>query len=73
MPSVHAVSAPVEGTVVQINRSNGSAVKKGDILIRTEAGKTSTQITSPADGTLRVLAQQGANVKQGDKLAEVTN
>jgi len=67
------VLAPVSGTVGDIRKASGSAVKAGDIVIVQLATKTETNVTAPAAGTLKVLVQKGADVNQGDKIAEITS
>ena len=62
------VNAPMPGTIVDIKVSNGTAVKKGDLLLVMEAMKMENEIFSPADGTVTVVTSKGASVNSGDVL-----
>lgn len=74
-PSIGAgeqVKAPMPGTVLKINVSNGQQVKKGDVLCVLEAMKMENDIVSPKDGTITsVAAKQGATVNSGDVLVTI--
>mgnify|MGYP004612663235 CR=1 FL=1 len=66
------VNAPMPGTVLKINVSNGQQVKKGDVLCVLEAMKMENDIVSPKDGTITsVVAKQGATVNSGDVLVTI--
>ncbi len=48
------------GTILSVNVSNGSAVKKGDVLMILEAMKMENEIMAPCDGTVTsVSVDQG--------------
>lgn len=47
-----AISAPMPGTILKVNVSNGQAVKKGDVLFVLEAMKMENEIMAPCDGTV---------------------
>ena len=64
-----AVSAPMPGTILKVNVSNGQAVKKGDVLFILEAMKMENEIMAPCDGTVAgVSVAQGASVETGTAL-----
>ena len=64
-----AVSAPMPGTIVKVNVTQGQAVKEGDVLCILEAMKMENDITAPKDGTVtQVVAAKGATVSTGDAL-----
>ncbi len=66
------VTAPMPGTVLKINVSNGQSVKKGDVLLVLEAMKMENEITSPEDGTVSsVSVAKGASVNSGDLLVVI--
>ena len=46
------ITAPMPGTILAVNVTSGSAVKKGDVLVVLEAMKMETEIVAPADGTV---------------------
>lgn len=61
-----AVSAPMPGTILKVNVSNGQAVKKGDVLMILEAMKMENEIMAPCDATVSsVNVNQGAAVEAG--------
>jgi biotin carboxyl carrier protein len=67
-----AIKAPMPGTILKVNVSNGQAVKKGDVLMILEAMKMENEILAPNDGTITsVVAQKGASVNAGDVLATI--
>ena len=60
------VTAPMPGTVLKVNVTQGAAVKKGDILVVLEAMKMENEILAPKDGTVtQVLVSRGASVDTG--------
>lgn len=63
------ISAPMPGTILSVNVSAGSSVKKGDVLMILEAMKMENEIMAPNDGkVVSVNVQKGASVKTGDVL-----
>ena len=63
------VSAPMPGTILKVNVSNGQAVKKGDVLMILEAMKMENEIMSPCDATVSsVNVANGASVETGTVL-----
>ena len=63
------ISAPMPGTILKVNVSNGQAVKKGDVLKVLEAMKMENEILAPADATVSsVNVAQGASVEAGTVL-----
>ena len=66
------VSAPLPGTILAVNVSNGSAVKKGDVLFILEAMKMENEIMAPCDGTIAsVSVTKGASVESGSLLCVI--
>ena len=67
-----AVNAPLPGTILKVKATQGSAVKKGDLLCVLEAMKMENEILAPADGTVTaVYAKEGTSVNTGDVLFEL--
>ena len=68
-----AIKAPMPGTILKVNVSNGQAVKKGDVLFVLEAMKMENEIMAPCDGTVSsVPATKGATVNTGDVLCVIS-
>ena len=66
------ISAPMPGTILKVNVSNGQAVKKGDVLMVLEAMKMENEILAPNDGTVSsVNVAQGASVEAGTVLCSL--
>ncbi len=64
-----SISAPMPGTILKVNVSNGQAVKKGDVLMVLEAMKMENEILAPSDATVSsVNVAQGATVESGTVL-----
>lgn len=51
--------------------ADGDAVKQGDILVEVMVGKTSIEIAAPADGTIKILVEEGEIVSGDDDIAEI--
>lgn len=66
------VAAPMPGTIVSVNVSNGQSVKKGDVLVVLEAMKMENEIKAPADGTVTSVAvAKGESVDTGATLVTI--
>lgn len=66
------VSSPMPGTILSVNVSNGSSVKKGDVLMILEAMKMENEIMAPCDGTVSsVSVTKGATVETGALLCVI--
>ena len=66
------VNSPMPGTILSINVQNGSAVKKGDVLMILEAMKMENEIMSPCDGTIASInVNSGASVETGAVLCVI--
>ena len=60
------ITAPMPGTILKVNVTNGASVKKGDVIMVLEAMKMENEIMAPADGTVSsVNVQSGASVESG--------
>lgn len=65
----NGLSAPLQGTVLDIPVKAGDAVKAGDILVIIEAMKMENEIVAPGDAVIdAVHANKGDNVRAGDLL-----
>ena len=66
------ITAPMPGTILAVNVTSGSAVKKGDVLMILEAMKMENEIMAPCDGTVTsVAAAKGAAVESGALLCTI--
>ena len=67
-----AVSAPMPGTILKVNVTQGQAVKEGDVLCVLEAMKMENDIIAPKSGTVtQVVTSKGASVSSGDPLVVI--
>ena len=63
------VPAPMPGTVLRVEVTQGQAVKSGDLLVVLEAMKMENEILAPKDGTVaQVVVQKGSSVDTGAPL-----
>lgn len=66
------ITAPMPGTILSINVTQGAAVKKGDVLMILEAMKMENEIMCPCDGTVTsVNTSKGATVETGTLLCVI--
>lgn len=66
------VAAPMPGTILSVNVSQGQAVKEGDLLFILEAMKMENEIVAPCAGTVsQVIASKGSTVATDEILAVI--
>ncbi len=67
--SGESVNAPMPGTVLRVEVTQGAAVKAGQLLVVLEAMKMENEILAPKDGTVaQVVVQKGSTVETGSPL-----
>ena len=67
-----SVNAPMPGTILKVNVTQGQAVKEGDVLCVLEAMKMENDIIAPKSGTItQVVTSKGASVSSGDPLVVI--
>ena len=67
-----SVTAPMPGSIIKVNVTQGQAVKAGDVLCVLEAMKMENDIAAPKDGTItQVVVSKGASVSTGDPLVVI--
>ena len=63
------INAPMPGTILKVNVTQGQTVKSGTVLCVLEAMKMENEIMAPKDGTVtQVVVSKGASVNTGDAL-----
>jgi len=66
------VTAPMPGTILNINVSVGDMIKKGQVLLILEAMKMENEIVAPAEGKIAAVnVARGASVNAGDVLISI--
>ena len=65
------VAAPISGNLHAWLVEDGARVKAGEVIAVMEAMKMETQVSAPADGTLRIREQAGAYLDAGAALAKL--
>ena len=66
------VIAPMPGTILSVNVSNGQSVNEGDVLFILEAMKMENEIVAPCAGTVKqVMAKKGSSVATDEVLAVI--
>lgn len=67
-----AVTAPMPGTVIRVEKAVGDAVKAGELVLILEAMKMENEILAPVDGTIAAMnCTNGGTVASGEVLFEV--
>ena len=68
-----AVTAPLPGTVLSINVTEGAQVKAGDVLIVFEAMKMENELQAPRDGTVaKIHVEKGAAMQAGEPVVTLS-
>lgn len=65
----YTVTAPMPGTILNVNVSVGDVVKRGQVLLILEAMKMENEIVAPVDGRVASInVDKGKSVNAGDVL-----
>lgn len=65
----NVIKSPMPGTILSIKVSQGSSVKKGEVLLILEAMKMENEILAPSDGVVaQLFVSKGSSVSTGDSL-----
>lgn len=68
-----SVTAPMQGTIVKVEVTEGQVVSAGDLIVVLEAMKMEQPLTAHKAGTVSALnAEVGATVQAGTALCEIT-
>lgn len=65
---VNDIKAPMPGMVLNVLVTEGTEVKKGDVLLVLEAMKMENMLKSPADGVVKKVAVQKGNAVEKNQL-----
>ena len=66
------ITAPMPGTILSVNVTQGAAVKKGDVLMVLEAMKMENEIMAPKAGRIQSISvAKGAGVESGALLCQI--
>lgn len=66
------VPAPLPGTILKVNVTEGQAVKEGDLIVVLEAMKMENEIYAPCAGKVaQILVSKGSSVNTDDVLATI--
>jgi biotin carboxyl carrier protein len=66
------IKSPMPGTIIDIKVSQGTRVKKGEILLILEAMKMENEIMAPYDGIVtQVFTSKGSSVSTNDNLISI--
>ena len=66
------VKAPMPGTVILLDKTEGDEVRTGDVVLVLEAMKMENEITAPVDGKIaRICCEVGKTVAGGEELFEI--
>ena len=66
------ITAPMPGTILKVNVSNGQKVTAGSVLCVLEAMKMENEILAPKDGTVtQVVVSKGSTVDTGAPLVVI--
>lgn len=66
-----SIRAEMSARVWQLPIPNGTPVEPGDVVAVLESMKMEIPVTAPVGGTLTLLVTEGAEVAEGDPIAEV--
>lgn len=65
----NTVLAPMPGTILEVNVTEGQSVKAGEVLLILEAMKMANEVVAPRDGKIvKISTSKGAKVASGDLL-----
>ncbi len=70
--SAVSIKAPMPGTILAVNVTEGAEVKEGDVLCILEAMKMENEIMAPKSGKVTAIAvSKGSAVNNGDLLLAI--
>ncbi len=67
--TINEIAAPMPGSILEVNVSEGQEIQEGDIILILEAMKMENAIKSPVNGTIeKVHVSKGQNVEKNQVL-----
>lgn len=70
-PVVDDADADADGVVATWFVADGEAVAPGQLLAEVQVTKVDADVTAPTAGTVRLLVEEGAEVRQGHPIARI--
>jgi pyruvate/2-oxoglutarate dehydrogenase complex dihydrolipoamide acyltransferase (E2) component len=70
-PAVSKEGPSSEGVVSTWFVGDGDSVREGQLIAEVQVDKVSAEVPAPVAGTVRLLVQEEAVVKQGDLIARI--
>ena len=65
------LTAPMNGTILEVSVKVGDSVKAGDVVCVLEAMKMENEMLAPVDGVIKSVISKGVSVNTGDLLASI--
>lgn len=71
-PQLSGERPDATGVLATWYAADGDAVAEGQLVAEVQLDKVDAEVLAPAAGTIRLLAEEGEEVTQGARIAEIT-